>query len=180
MTSDIPEHGEGPSRPHPQLSASAGIPASGPPTSANGATGPGTLSELTSFLWVGMRTVVEELRRTNDLRAEMARVLSSNLTTMAAAPDPSQTGEKIAAMIAALQGGDRIRQRIEGLAVSLSVMLSTMEELEAPDRQAMAEGSNSLARPIKDSWARALLDSQCLDELTQSFAARLEGFPETR
>ncbi len=82
-------------------------------------------------------------------------------------------------MISALQNDDRIRQRIEGLVSSLSVMLSTMEELEAPGRQATAEGSNSRARPIKDCWARALLDSQCLDELTQSFAARLEGFPGT-
>ena len=173
MTSNISEQREGLQNPGPSQSASGNVPAHELLTTVNGANVPKSLTDLTSFLHVGLKTVVEELGRTNDMRAEMASVLSVNLMTMAAAPDPAATGEKISTMIGALQNDDRIRQRLEGLARSLQVMLSAMDEVEQAARQG-DDGPEAPDRPIRDSWARALLDSQCLDELSQSFAARLE------
>ena len=173
MTSDILGQRVGLQIPGPNQSASGSIPANELLKAANGAIVPESLTELTSFLRAGLKTVVEELGRTNDMRAEMASVLSLNLMTMATAPDPAGAGEKIATMIGALQNDDRIRQRLEGLAGSLLVMLSAMEEVEQATHQD-AHGPEAPARPFKDSWARALLDSQCLDELSQSFAAGLD------
>ena len=178
MTSDILEQRVGLQNPGPNQSASGSGAANELLKSANGVTVSESLTELTSFLRAGLKTVVEELGRTNDMRAEMASVLSLNLMTMAAAPDPASAGERINTMIGALQSDDRIRQRLEGLAGSLLVMLSAMDEVEQATHRD-THGPVAPARPIRDGWGRALLDSQCLDELSRSFAARLDGSRET-
>ena len=174
MTSDILEQRESLQNPGPNQPDSGGAPANALLKSANGVIVPESQTELTSFLRAGLKTVVEELGHTNDMRAEMASVLSLNLMTMAVAPDPASASEKINTMIGALQSDDRIRQRLEGLAGSLLVMLSTMEEAERAAHR-NAHGPEAPARPFKDSWVRALLDSQCLDELSQSFSAGFDG-----
>ena len=133
---------------------------------------PKDLAELAVFLRACLETTTRELYRTNGLRDTMVRELSGRTMALSFSPDGPQAREHLSAMITALQQDDRIRQRLDALAETLSIMSSMLDGVTDADRQNAGNGEFT-GREFEESWVNAVLDNHNLDELRQSFAEGL-------
>ena len=129
--------------------------------------------QVIDFLRQTLDVVRSELERSVKLQGEMAERISQHTISLVTA-FPEQGANDATAILTALQSDDRIRQRHEGLVAALSTLAEVLEETannEAPESSVALSAGNAIRR----RWISRLLASQCLEELEESFARRLDA-----